>query len=271
MTYKQIRLDYIVFLLAFNLLLSGCMTGNVLSPESAAKAGCAGKITGGGKYTRGNKSPYCVFGKTYTVMPGSLGYLEIGIASWYGKKFHGRLTSNGERYDMYELSAAHKALPLPTYVKVTNLDNRRHTILKVNDRGPFHDDRVIDLSYQAALELGFADKGTAPVVVEAVDVMNYPDLKQQPLQELEHESSYYLQVGAFANRSSAEVLLARIQQLVLTTKLDRVDVRILESEQEASILHKVWLGPLHSEGQRGELAMLVESAELGRPLKVEVE
>ncbi|MEX2326217.1 MAG: septal ring lytic transglycosylase RlpA family protein, partial [Pseudomonadales bacterium] len=89
-------------------------------------------------------------------MPSSLGYLEIGLASWYGKKFHGRLTSNGEKFDMHVTSAAHKALPLPTMVRVTNLDNGQKVVVRVNDRGPFHDDRVIDLSYEAAVQLGFA-------------------------------------------------------------------------------------------------------------------
>ena len=93
---------------------------------------------------------YEVFGQVYETMQENVGYLEIGIASWYGKKFHGRLTAMGETYDMFELTAAHKALPLPTVVKVTNLDNGRSIIVRVNDRGPFHDDRLIDLSWGAA-------------------------------------------------------------------------------------------------------------------------
>ena len=105
-------------------------------------------------------------------MPNNIGYREIGIASWYGKKFHGRKTAMGEKYDMYGLSAAHKALPLPTMVRVTNLDNGRSIEVRVNDRGPFHEDRVIDLSYAAARALGFETKGTAPVVVEAIDEVN---------------------------------------------------------------------------------------------------
>jgi len=98
----------------------------------------------------GNHSPYTVLGKTYTVMPSSKGYHERGIASWYGSKFHGRRTSSGEPYDMHLATAAHKSLPLPTYVEVTNLDNGRKMIVKVNDRGPFHEGRIIDLSYAAA-------------------------------------------------------------------------------------------------------------------------
>ena len=117
----------------------------------------------------GNKSPYTVLGKTYQVLPSSLGYRERGIASWYGNKFHGRKTSNGEIYSMYEMTAAHKSLPIPSYVKVTNLDNGRTVVVRVNDRGPFHGSRIIDLSYAAAKKLDYSNKGTANVEVVAID------------------------------------------------------------------------------------------------------
>ena len=115
----------------------------------------------------GNKSPYRISGKQYWVMPSSLGYSATGTASWYGSKFHGHLTSNGETYNMFSMTAAHKSLPIPTYVKVTNLNNGRHVIVRVNDRGPFHGDRLIDLSYAAATKLGYAKQGTAPVRIKA--------------------------------------------------------------------------------------------------------
>ena len=117
----------------------------------------------------GNKSPYEVLGKTYYVLPNPDNYKEYGKASWYGTKFHGRRTSSGEPYDMYKLTAAHRSLPIPSYVRVTNLDNRRTAIVRVNDRGPFHSERMIDLSYAAAVKLGFANQGTARVMVELVD------------------------------------------------------------------------------------------------------
>jgi len=179
-------------------------------------------------HTRGNRSPYNVFGETYHVMPSSLGYVEIGIASWYGKKFHGRLTSNGEVYDMYQLSAAHKALPLPSVVRVTNLDNGRKVIVRVNDRGPFHSDRVIDLSYQTALALGFVDQGTASVVIEAIDEQNYPGLVAAQAVVAVHHETFYLQVGAFTNVSGAEQLLASIDGL-MDQYGQVVDTRILQS------------------------------------------
>lgn len=116
----------------------------------------------------GNHTPYRVLGKTYHVMDSSEGYRATGIGSWYGQKFSGRPTSSMEPYDPYLMTAAHKSLPLPTYVRVTNLENGRVIVVRVNDRGPFHDDREIDLSYAAAKKLGYAEKGTARVKVEAL-------------------------------------------------------------------------------------------------------
>ena len=120
----------------------------------------------------GNMSPYTVLGNTYEVLPSSEGFTQEGTASWYGRKFHGRHTSNGESFDMYGMTAAHKNLPIPTYVEVTNMDNGRRAVLRVNDRGPFHGDRVIDLSWAAAAKLGFAEQGTAHVQIRALDTQN---------------------------------------------------------------------------------------------------
>lgn len=116
----------------------------------------------------GNMPSYKVRGKTYYVMPSADGFTQTGIASWYGNKFHGHLTSNGEIYDMYAMSAAHKNLPIPTYAKVTNLANNKSVIVRVNDRGPFHESRVIDLSFSAAYKLDMLKTGTAKVKIEAI-------------------------------------------------------------------------------------------------------
>lgn len=118
--------------------------------------------------SRGGNRDYSVLGKRYKVMDDQEGYVETGLASYYGKKFHGRRTSNQEVYDMYAFTAAHKTLPLPSYARVTNLDNGKSIIVRVNDRGPFHPGRVIDLSYAAAVKLGYRDKGTARVEVRAL-------------------------------------------------------------------------------------------------------
>ena len=117
----------------------------------------------------GNASPYEVLGNLYTVLPDNKGYSEVGLASWYGKKFHGRKTSNGETFDMYGLSGAHRSLVLPAFVRVTNMENGKSAVVRVNDRGPFHENRLIDLSVAAAIQLGFYKRGLARVRVEIVD------------------------------------------------------------------------------------------------------
>ena len=114
-------------------------------------------------------SPYTVFGKQYYPIPDARRYQAVGPASWYGTKFHGQATANGETYDLYGMTAAHKTLPLPSYVRVTNLENGKSAILRVNDRGPFYSDRIIDLSFAAAKKLGYAESGTARVKVEGID------------------------------------------------------------------------------------------------------
>ncbi len=150
----------------------------------------------------GNPDSYQVMGKKYEVMTNSTGYKSQGIASWYGTKFHKVRTSSGEKYDMYALTAAHKTLPLPTYVKVRNLENGKMAIVKVNDRGPFHDSRIMDLSYAAAVKLGVFPKGTAQVEIEA-------------LKTTQKSLHYYVQAGAFDSPALAEQL--RIQLGKLTT------------------------------------------------------
>jgi rare lipoprotein A len=121
----------------------------------------------------GNMASYVVFGRRYRTMQSSNHYQAIGIASWYGTKFHSHLTSSGERYNMLAMTAAHKTLPLPTYVQVTNLRNHKQVIVKVNDRGPFESNRLIDLSYVAAKKLGMLGRGTAPVRIRAIDPVLY--------------------------------------------------------------------------------------------------
>jgi rare lipoprotein A len=152
----------------------------------------------------GNPGTYKVDGHTYEVMTSSSGYRARGIASWYGTKFHSRRTSSGEDYDMYALTAAHKTLPIPAYVRVKNLSNGRVAVVRVNDRGPFHTGRVIDLSYAAAAKLGMLPKGTAPVEIEALSTT--PPGKA-------HVAHYYLQVGAFNSTQLAESLRSKLSKL----------------------------------------------------------
>jgi rare lipoprotein A len=148
----------------------------------------------------GNPTEYKVDGRNYEVMKSSTGYKTRGIASWYGTKFHKQRTSSGEPYDMYVMTAAHKTLPLPTYVRVKNLDNGKTAVVKVNDRGPFHADRVIDLSYAAALKLGVFPKGTARVEIET-------------LMGPSGAAHYYLQAGAFTSESLAKNLKEKLMHI----------------------------------------------------------
>lgn len=160
----------------------------------------------------GNKSPYMVFGEVYHVMESSKGYKEKGGASWYGLKFHGHNTSNGEVYDIHGMTAAHKTLPLPSYAKVTNLANGRSAIVRVNDRGPFHAERIIDLSYAAATKLGYIEQGVAQVLVEAIDVEQWLAEENAKLQPVIEEDMHYLQIGAYSNEATALQMRQRLLQ-----------------------------------------------------------
>jgi rare lipoprotein A len=215
----------------------------------------------------GNHSPYEVFGKKYTVMSSSSGYRETGVASWYGAKFHGRRTSSGEVYDMHLATAAHKSLPLPTYAEVTNLDNGRSVIVKINDRGPFRGSRLIDMSYGAALRLGMIGTGTARVEVRA---LSSPDDRSgsrmvaagstgtQGTTSAADGRGIFLQMGAFKEREGAESLASEMR------RDDMVPVSINKQGR----YHKVWLGPYLNEDQAD--AIILRAVELGfdRPHKV---
>lgn len=215
----------------------------------------------------GNHSPYEVYGRQYRVLASSRGYHESGIASWYGSKFHGRRTSSGESYDMHLATAAHRSLPLPTYAQVTNLDNGQSVIVKINDRGPFRGNRLIDLSYGAALRLGMIGTGTARVEVRALTSPGQGFASGLvaaggtggPVETAAASSSgLYLQMGAFRERDGAETLAGEMR------KDDMVPVSInIEGRY-----HKVWLGPYLNEDQAD--AIIRRAVELGyeRPHKV---
>lgn len=192
--------------------------------------------------SRGGNRPYSVFGKRYIPMKSAAGYRERGIASWYGKKFHGRRTSNGETYNMYAMSAAHKTLPLPSYVRVTNLKNGRSIIARVNDRGPFLHNRVIDLSYTAATQLGIVATGTGLVEVKAVDVNNYqpdptPVTQIASIASANGNNRIYLQLGAFSDVDNANRLQARLKSAIN-------NVFIVKGNANGRSVHRVRVGPL---------------------------
>lgn len=184
----------------------------------------------------GNHSPYTVLGRTYRVMDSADGYLERGIASWYGTKFHGRPTSSFEPYDMYQYTAAHKSLPLPTYVKVTNLENGKSVVVRVNDRGPFKDDRIIDLSYVAAMRLDMHQRGTARVEVRALD----PERAEPGPTIAVHDPNarIFVQVGAFSERDNARRARDRLRESGVS------GVRLTRVRANGRTFWRVRLGPL---------------------------
>ncbi len=220
--------------LALVLLLAGCSTTSK-EPER--------KKTGGGYYlddgppnatvdlakvkdavprteppsSTGNK-PYVVFGKRYVPLKSSKGFRQKGTASWYGKKFHGKRTSSGEAYDMYQMTAAHTVLPIPSYARVTNLDNGRSVIVRVNDRGPFKHNRVMDLSYAAALRLDVVKSGTAPVEIASIGEQTNtgiahgsPSKNSEIRLPASGDPQLFIQMGAFSNQHAALSLRKQLQ------------------------------------------------------------
>jgi len=204
----------------------------------------------------GNGPVYEVLGKRYTVMPSSAGYQERGVASWYGKKFHGNLTSNRETYNMYAMTAAHKTLPLPTYVRVRNLSNNRSIVVRVNDRGPFVHNRIIDLSYSAALKLDMIKDGTSLVEVTAINFdapqgdrpvrrsipPAPPATSDEPAPYRSTpavvENKIYVQVGAFGDRANAERRLGALSLAGIK------DAFIHEERAPDRTLYRVRIGPV---------------------------
>lgn len=191
----------------------------------------------------GNPDTYEVFGETYRVMASASGHQERGIASWYGSKFHGRRTSSGEPYDMYAMTAAHRNLPLPTWVEVRNLGNDRRIVVKVNDRGPFADNRIIDLSYAAAAKLGMLGTGTAPVEIRTVTAADEEAEVIEAATSVETADpapadgpAYWLQVAAFGEAANAERMVSDLEAAGVDQPVQ------VETGDDG--IHRVRLGPL---------------------------
>lgn len=192
----------------------------------------------------GNPGSYEVFGKTYYVKNSAAGFKQKGIASWYGNKFHGRRTSSGEDYDMYAMTAAHKTLPIPVFVEVTNHDNGRKAIVKVNDRGPFHEGRIIDLSYAAATKLGVAQTGTANVSIRVVGTeaegrrQRSDSIVESPVTE---GDKLYVQVAAYSTEENALQQMGRLQGEGFR------DVRLHIESKKGKAVYRLRIGPLPSD------------------------
>lgn len=188
----------------------------------------------------GNPPSYTVNGETYYVLKSSEGFVQRGEASWYGTKFHGRNTSSGEPYDMYAMTAAHKTLPIPCYVEVTRTDTGKKLIVKVNDRGPFHPGRIIDLSYAAAHKLGITGSGTAPVEIRAIDTsgldLNTSTVVLPPSDK--RDGQIHVQVAAMGSEQAAEELATSLRARQFNS------VRIFMTRDNGKNFYRVRIGPI---------------------------
>lgn len=276
---KDIRL---LAVLCLALILVGCSSTRWPTvdgppdggPSATSSQGAVPRYEAKSRY--GNPSSYEVFGKRYYVLDSSQGYVERGIASWYGTKFHGRRTSSGETYDMHAMTAAHKSLPLPTYVQVTNLKNNRQLILRVNDRGPFHGNRIIDLSYAAATKLDIVRSGTGLVEVRAltdpgvsgpVGPATSPVRPQTQKARVDSngaspanaEPQLYLQVGAFSSADNANQLRARLQSMRFAA------VSVQTADVNGNTLHRVRVGPLADVPNADRISQDIVNAGMEQP------
>jgi rare lipoprotein A len=216
---------------------------------------------------RGANRPYEVFGKKYVPLVSVQPFHQRGIASWYGRRFNGQPTSSGERYDMYAMTAAHKVLPIPSYARVTNLANGRSVVVRINDRGPFHSGRIIDLSYAAAHKLGYVAAGSAQVQVDSIvpgaaiepvaaAAPAAPEPAAAPLMPqpaaADEPAGVYLQLGAFSARENAESFRVHVYR-ELGWLADAIHVLA------SGGLYKLHLGPYRSEDKARAVAQRIES------------
>lgn len=220
--------------------LSACGGGKAIT-KPATQNYSGATCTDGPKSRYGNPGSYKVLGKWYSVLPTACGYSGKGIASWYGPNFHGKRTSSGETYDMHGMTAAHKTLPIPVMVKVTNLDNGKELVVRVNDRGPFHTGRIIDLSKAAAQKLGVIAKGTARVKVEAIGSPSNTSAHTSTSKD--YRNRIYVQAGSFGDRFNADNMLARLRD----HGFENIQIQALSVS--GNKVHRVRVGPLSSPQQ----------------------
>ncbi len=223
----------------------------------------------------GNPPYYEQDGKVYHVLDSAEGYIDVGVASWYGKKFHGRRTSSGEIYDMYHFTAAHKTLPLPSYARVTNIDTGKTVVVKVNDRGPFVKNRLIDLSYAAAKKLGYDDKGTARVEVQVLASPRSTgvgagyergELVIPPIKQQTSTPGLFVQVGAFSDALRADTLAARLREFFQQP----IKVTPFKNAQGVT-LNRVRIGPLGDGSTAESILQQLRQYDLGSTPKLVTE
>ncbi len=197
----------------------------------------------------GNPESYEVLGKRYVTLKASKGFRQKGVASWYGTKFHGRKTANGETYNMYAMTAAHKTLPIPSYVRVTNLNNQRSVIVRINDRGPFHGNRIIDLSYAAAAKLDIIQTGTGYVEIEALEPgPQQVQAQKQFMPDNALKGDFYLQLGAFREKFNA----LQLQRKVAGISTEKTAIQT--AKHPTGVVYKVLLGPFQSESRAQQIS-----------------
>lgn len=218
-------------------LLSACTFGVPMNGKSTTAS-----LTSSGKSKYGNPRSYVVFGKRYYVMNSAKGFTQRGVASWYGPDFHGKRTSSGETYNMHAMTAAHKTLPLPTYVSVKNLSNGKSVVVKVNDRGPFAHERIIDLSFAAAKKLDIVGPGTARVEISALQSKHStqrPTVRVVPLKQPNLEpADVFVQLGSFGSETNAQNLLNELQAK------NEKPIVISRFYTGKGVFYRVRLGPL---------------------------
>jgi len=244
MIKKQFPLSLIevgVFLLIFSLIFTFGCSKKLPAPYDYGKnqpAKSPGQKSTTGK-SPATQRPYTIKGKRYTPMVNAHGYVEKGVASWYGKKFHGRKTSNGETYNMYALTAAHKTLPMGTWVKVYNRDTHQEIIVRVNDRGPFVTGRIIDMSYTGAKKLGMVGPGTARVMVTALGKATaYSKKTKEPttFKPLDYwQGNFTVQVGAFKVKTNAQTYRKKLAATYL-------NAHIIPYEDDRGQFYRVRIG-----------------------------
>lgn len=217
--------------------------------------------------------PYTVFGREYVPARALVAYRRQGTASWYGRKFHGQRTVSGEIYDMYAMTAAHPTLPIPSYARITNLENSRSVIVRINDRGPFSSGRMMDLSYAAAYRLGFAESALANIEVETIvptltvaAPVQTPLVSDQPRDEpsvpqTREASGIYLQLGAFSVRANADNFRARLQR-----ELD--ELKLVMHTQASDKLFRVRLGPYSNRAEANSVAERIQAVLEFKPIIV---
>ena len=233
----------ILFACLLSLALSACTFGVPIGGSKVDSSGTSPLK----KSKYGNPSSYIVRGKRYYVMNSSQGFKQRGLASWYGSKFHGRRTSSGETYDMHAMTAAHKTLPIPVYVRVKNLTNGKTAVVLVNDRGPFVDDRIIDLSFAAAKKLGVVGPGTAKVEIVALDSskkVSKAPARAIPLKAVSHQAgNMFIQLGSFNSKDNALKLFNELK----AKKESAIIIKQVKVSKGS--FYRVQIGPLMDLGE----------------------